>query len=140
MRKRIVIGRGSDSDLVVSDGSVSRRHAELISSGPEHFLIADCGSSRGTFVLRDGQWTAVIQEELGPDQPFRLGDVQFTPRVLMPFFSGGGGVLGEHGGLGGGGLIAKERARLDGPLRWNRDKGCVEQVSNVAPDAPHKHR
>ena len=43
------IGRAPDSDLVVDDLTVSRRHAEL-RAGPEGFEIVDLGSHNGTYL------------------------------------------------------------------------------------------
>jgi ABC-type multidrug transport system ATPase subunit len=44
------IGRTPDNDLVVSDLSVSRRHAELRKSASGSYEIVDLGSHNGTFV------------------------------------------------------------------------------------------
>jgi serine phosphatase RsbU (regulator of sigma subunit) len=43
------IGRSSENDLQLTDGQVSRRHAELVESGGA-WRIRDCGSRFGTFV------------------------------------------------------------------------------------------
>lgn len=47
--ERLVIGRDSSCDLVVVDDAVSRRHA-TIEPTDEGFVIADNGSTNGTFV------------------------------------------------------------------------------------------
>lgn len=44
-----VIGRGSDSDVKITDPGISRRHAEIRQEGGE-YLIADLGSTNGTIV------------------------------------------------------------------------------------------
>lgn len=59
----IRLGRGGDNDIVLMDREVSRHHAEIRAEG-EGFVIADLGSTNGTFVneqrvtrptrLRDG--------------------------------------------------------------------------------------
>jgi hypothetical protein len=59
----LVIGRGEDADLVLSDAGISRRHAQVTPEGVGA-VIEDLGSSNGTFVngeqvsdprrLRDG--------------------------------------------------------------------------------------
>ncbi len=47
---RMVIGRGQDCDLVLSDQSVSRRHVELVFGGESGVLMRDLGSGNGTKV------------------------------------------------------------------------------------------
>lgn len=45
-----VIGRtANQADVVISDATVSRRHALIVFDG-EHFLISDCNSTNGTIV------------------------------------------------------------------------------------------
>ena len=46
----VVVGSGSECDVVVSDRTVSRRHVEL-SLVPEGVLVRDLGSRNGTFYL-----------------------------------------------------------------------------------------
>ncbi len=55
----VLIGRSSDADIVVSDPSVSRRHARI---GREAgtFYITDLGSTVGTFVDGDRVTTAAL--------------------------------------------------------------------------------
>jgi serine phosphatase RsbU (regulator of sigma subunit) len=43
------LGRQGDSDLVLLDNRISRRHAQ-ITQAPDGFRIEDCGSRHGTFV------------------------------------------------------------------------------------------
>jgi hypothetical protein len=47
-----VIGRSRDCDIVLSDGNVSRRHAEVVST-PEGWAVKDLGSTNG--VLLNGR-------------------------------------------------------------------------------------
>jgi pSer/pThr/pTyr-binding forkhead associated (FHA) protein len=49
LRGRLVIGRGSDSDLVLYEPEMSRRHAMIENTGDVMFL-RDLGSANGTFV------------------------------------------------------------------------------------------
>jgi pSer/pThr/pTyr-binding forkhead associated (FHA) protein len=44
-----VIGRDTDSDFVLNDASVSRKHARILMQNNE-FLLEDLGSSNGTHV------------------------------------------------------------------------------------------
>lgn len=48
-RGGLLIGRGSDCDIVVSEPSVSRHHARLVRHR-EHLLVEDLGSSNGTWL------------------------------------------------------------------------------------------
>ena len=45
----MVIGRDDGLDLTIPDGSVSRRHAEIV-LGPEKAEVKDLGSRNGIFV------------------------------------------------------------------------------------------
>ena len=49
VRGRLVIGRGSDCDLVLDEVEMSRRHAVIENSG-DGIYLRDLGSSNGTFV------------------------------------------------------------------------------------------
>jgi hypothetical protein len=52
----LVIGRGSEADLRINDPGISRRHAEIVVSGPEGaqtIVIRDLGSTNGITV--DGE-------------------------------------------------------------------------------------
>lgn len=67
-----VLGREPSVDVVVSDGSVSRRHAriELRNGAP---FVVDQGSANGTFV----DSARVAEQELKDGQTLRLGAVDF---------------------------------------------------------------
>lgn len=49
IRARLVIGRGSDCDLVLDEPEMSRRHAMIENSG-DGLYLRDLGSANGTFV------------------------------------------------------------------------------------------
>lgn len=77
-RDPIVIGRLSNSDVVLSDPNVSRRHAELRRDG-DRWSVVDLGSTNGTLVngklagehpLRDGDRLTIGTSEL----QFKLPD------------------------------------------------------------------
>jgi pSer/pThr/pTyr-binding forkhead associated (FHA) protein len=69
----ITVGRSSDNQLVIEDGTVSRRHARLsVESG--RLMIEDLGSANGTYI--GGQRLAANTPSLvSDDQPVRVGDV-----------------------------------------------------------------
>jgi pSer/pThr/pTyr-binding forkhead associated (FHA) protein len=76
------VGRNQSCDIVVEFPTVSRRHAKLTGSGPE-IEIRDIGSSTGTFVMQDGDWSQVTHATVSCDEPIRLGDHKTTARALL---------------------------------------------------------
>jgi len=76
------VGRGQDCNIIVEFPTVSRRHAKLTGAGPE-IEIRDIGSSTGTFVMQDGEWSQVTQATVSCDEPIRLGDHKTTARTLL---------------------------------------------------------
>ena len=75
-RDVIRIGSAKTGDIVITDPTVSRRHAE-IRRGRDGVVLRDLGSTNGTFV---GQVRAK-EVYLGPDTRFRVGrtELNFTP-------------------------------------------------------------
>jgi hypothetical protein len=83
-----LIGRTAGSDVVLSDASVSRRHARIALEGDE-YVVRDLGSCNGTFVngrsvevatLRDGDVLRVGHVEL----VFRRGEGRDAGRPRSP--------------------------------------------------------
>jgi len=106
-RRRVVLGRAAECDCVLSEPSVSRRHAELRREG-EHWLLRDLGSRNGTWV----NGVRVLEEiEVGP------GD-----RVSF-----GGAAIASPQALG-----SAECARMGSPLR----AGARGRSSATAPASP----
>ncbi|HCF59550.1 MAG TPA: GGDEF domain-containing protein, partial [Myxococcales bacterium] len=48
-RAEMTIGRGDDTDIVLDDEGVSRRHAKIISRGDGSVQLVDLNSTNGTF-------------------------------------------------------------------------------------------
>ena len=48
--KRSNVGRGTDNELHLNDGSVSKIHATLMMNREEVLMVADTGSTNGTFI------------------------------------------------------------------------------------------
>lgn len=48
--RRLSVGRASDNDLQLNDNSVSKIHAALLMSSEGTLLVADIGSTNGTFI------------------------------------------------------------------------------------------
>jgi hypothetical protein len=70
----MVIGRGTESDIQLPDGQVSRRHAEIRLMG-DQISIADAGSTNGTYVNGERiQGTRVLR----PGDAIRIGSSEFV--------------------------------------------------------------
>lgn len=97
----IVVGRGAECDIQLTDASVSTRHTRLLSR-PHGFDVEDLGSTNGTFV--DDH--AVTRGTLTSGQRLRLGAVEFkllldqrsqptmllVPTLVQPTTTSGGAV------------------------------------------------
>jgi|HubBroStandDraft_6_1064221.scaffolds.fasta_scaffold226615_1 pSer/pThr/pTyr-binding forkhead associated (FHA) protein len=83
----ILVGRDSSCSIVLTDSSVSRRHAEFSIKGIL-LTVRDLNSRNGTFV--DGERIQAAQVQAG--QQIQLGCVQF--RVSMAGLNGDGGTSG----------------------------------------------
>jgi two-component system, cell cycle response regulator len=71
-----VIGRGTDADIWIEDGGVSRRHARLTCRSDGRYFVEDLGSTNGTFV---GPQRVGVSE-------VRPGDrLQIGPHVTLRF-------------------------------------------------------
>jgi class 3 adenylate cyclase len=77
------VGRGTKSDIVLSDTSVSRNHAELEPRDDGRVRIVDLGSKFGTFVKRKDGWARVDEATVAAGDPIRLGNLETTPRLLL---------------------------------------------------------
>lgn len=71
-----LVGRDPGCDVVVQDGSVSRRHAKIQRRG-EGFTVVDQGSANGTFI--DSQRVAEVALKNG--QELRFGAVSFKVEI-----------------------------------------------------------
>ena len=118
------IGRSRKSDIVLNDGSVSRRHAELVKAKDGRLYLIDCASSNRTFVrrqLRVGEkdrWVEIRQEFIRPDEPLRLGNVETTARELLSKLKPeppGGQPGKDQNNRGGGGDGGDSKPRMPGP-------------------------
>lgn len=80
---RYSIGRSRENDIVLSDTTVSRQHAEIEDLGGGRFIVRDVGSSRGTLVQRGGNWEDVTETEITADQPILLGELETNVGALL---------------------------------------------------------
>jgi hypothetical protein len=90
-----VVGREPGCDVLVADGSVSRRHARLERRGSSWFVV-DQGSANGTFL--DSQ--RVSDAVLRPGQELRFGAMGFRVELLGDEPATDGTILAPMSGLG----------------------------------------
>jgi len=70
------LGRGTHNEILVSDPSVSRAHAELV-VGADQIMVTDLGSRNGTWI---NNRQAHSQELIKPGDKLRLGNVDLVLR------------------------------------------------------------
>src|SRR5215213_7646165 len=77
--KRLNVGRASDNELTINDGSVSKIHAALRMTSEGTLLVADTGSTNGTFI--NGRRIAYGESRLIEDgDVVGFGDVELRLR------------------------------------------------------------
>lgn len=69
----ITIGRGRDNHLVLDDGSVSKFHATLAVDAHGRLMLADCGSTNGTYI--NGH-RIELRSEVKAGDTIGIGDVE----------------------------------------------------------------
>lgn len=79
--RTFILGRHEDCDIGIDDSSVSREHAEVISSSGQ-MLVHDKASTFGSFVEFDGQWDRIEQLVIKPGMRLRFGDFETTAEDL----------------------------------------------------------
>lgn len=80
-RLRYVVGRGSACDLVLSDLTVSRVHAELRREGDNGWMLVDLGSLNGT---RLNGWRLVGPARVRSGDEISFGDCGFLVSSGQP--------------------------------------------------------
>jgi len=82
---RTTIGRRADNDIVISDLSASRLHAEILFDPEEdNLIVRDLGSTNGTFVNRE---RLIEPRLLSPRDVIRIGEhliTVFQPQPSLP--------------------------------------------------------
>lgn len=77
------IGRHRENDVAIDDATISRHHAEITVTEDGRFRLADLGSTNGTYVRQEGEWTEIESAYVEPDEIIMLGDYATTPAELL---------------------------------------------------------
>ncbi len=86
----VVVGRGEDCELTLTDGRVSRRHAELRPAADGRLTVRDLGSGNGTYV--NGE--RVSSAELSGGEQIQVGDTVLGSSRDGPAQEGSATILG----------------------------------------------
>jgi pSer/pThr/pTyr-binding forkhead associated (FHA) protein len=124
----VVIGRHSESDFRLLNGSVSRTHAVLQVSDADRLFITDRSSRNGTYVLQEHGWQRVDTLEIERHDRLRFGEAEVDVLDIM-------GSLSRRPKLGSGkrkrggtksGADENQLARFNKPRR-NKITGDIEE-------------
>jgi pSer/pThr/pTyr-binding forkhead associated (FHA) protein len=80
---KIRIGRDAASDVMLTDKSVSRRHADLFLDNDGNMEILDLESSSGTYLIRGGKEENIARAKLKPADRIIFGEVEFSYEELL---------------------------------------------------------
>lgn len=96
-----MVGRHQDCDLRLDDGSVSRRHAEVVLTPDGRYYLTDRNSAGGTFVFSEGGWQSLRQAFVTPNDRLRFGNLEVAAsrlEALRPLLGAGGSSVRAAGG------------------------------------------
>ena len=103
--KRLSVGRTKENDIAIDDQSISKAHASLLLNKEGKLVVADTGSTNGTFVRAeriaygkaveistgdnllfglvkvDVKFAPKERPEVAPTQAYKVGDMEFTSRT-----------------------------------------------------------
>ena len=81
--RKFTIGRSRECDIVLSDPSVNRKHAELIFMPDGKLFLIDCRSQNGTSLLENGKAQPIRQEFLSPTDEVQFGDSAISVKDIL---------------------------------------------------------
>ncbi|MDI1241580.1 MAG: FHA domain-containing protein [bacterium] len=103
--KRLSVGRTKENDVAIDDESISKAHASLLLNKDGKLIVADVGSTNGTFVRGeriaygkaieissgdillfglvkvDIKFAPKVRAELAATRAYKVGDMEFTSRT-----------------------------------------------------------
>ena len=120
------IGRSADSDLQLSDPSVSRVHAELAITASGKYYLTDCGSSGGAYTMQGNEQTAIKQAFVNPGDNLSFGEYCTSVKQLVAMIDDTGGSGGSKKGGKGKGVAASSKDDLpEGPVHRDPESGEI---------------
>lgn len=81
--RRISVGRTKENDLTIEDASVSKIHASLVLNSEKTLVVADTGSTNGTFI-NDARIPYGKALELAPGDRLIFGSIEVTFELIAP--------------------------------------------------------
>ena len=78
-----IIGRDPSCDIVLTDDSVSRQHAELIVNEKGVLMLIDQHSTNGCFIQSKGVWESFSQEIVNSQNLVRFGNLEISVEDLI---------------------------------------------------------
>lgn len=79
-KQRFSVGRTGSNDIVIDDDSISKSHASIAASGDGRVLVADTGSTNGTFIGSSRMaYGKAVEVEDGAS--VRFGNVEVVVRI-----------------------------------------------------------
>ena len=121
----LTIGRRRGADIRLTDGSVSRVHAEVTMTGDGRYFLIDCGSLRGTWTKAgSGEWVRHRQGYVEAASSVRFGRCETRLGKLVPQAAGKHDVAEK--GLKVEAMLAPPAARMEGKDRsGSRANPCL---------------
>lgn len=83
--RSVTIGTAADCDIRIHDDPyVSARHARITESATGRYMLADIGSTNGTWIRRTGS-PALLKIPFGGQLPLQPGDIVRVGRTEIPW-------------------------------------------------------
>ena len=90
-----LVGRSAEADIVLTDSTVSRLHAELVGGADGMWYLTDRCSTGGTWLFDGGDWIPIEQDYVRPGDRLRLGGFECALEDLLRLIPSGRGTDGQ---------------------------------------------